>query len=66
MVVAPSFQNCSIGTQLTQRVQLAYEIGFERISLDVETKNSPARHVYKKCGFECGLRKDAHETHDGN
>ena len=32
-----------------------------RRSLDVETKNSRARHVYKKCGFECGPRKDAHE-----
>lgn len=62
VVVAPSFQNCCIGTQLTRRaVQLAYEIGFEKISLDVETKNSRARHVYKKCGFECRPRKDAHE-----
>lgn len=62
VVVAPSFQNYGIGTQLTRRtVQLAYEIGFEKISLDVETKNSRARHVYKKCGFECLPRKDARE-----
>lgn len=62
VVVSPSFQNCGIGTQLARRaMQLAYEIGFEKISLDVEAKNARARHVYKKCGFECLPRKDERE-----
>jgi CBS domain-containing protein/GNAT superfamily N-acetyltransferase len=53
VVVHPPFQNVGIGTQLTRcSVQLAYEIGFERIWLPVEATNVRARHVYKKCGFE--------------
>jgi CBS domain-containing protein len=53
VVVSPPFQNYGIGTQLTRcSVQLAYEIGFERIWLPVESKNVRARHVYRKCGFE--------------
>ena len=62
VVVAPSFQDCGIGTQLTRRaVQWAYEIGFDRVSLDVEARNARARHVYKKCGFQCVRRQDPHE-----
>ncbi|MGA2059164.1 MAG: GNAT family N-acetyltransferase [Thermoguttaceae bacterium] len=53
VVVSPPFQNTGIGTQLTRcSVQLAYEIGFDRIWLPVECTNVRARHVYKKCGFE--------------
>ena len=53
VVVSPPFQNSGIGTQLTRcSVQLAYEIGFDRIWLPVESTNVRARHVYKKCGFE--------------
>jgi CBS domain-containing protein len=62
VTVKPSFQDCGIGTQLTRRaVQWAYEIGFERVSLDVEARNLRARHVYKKCGFQCLPGKDLRE-----
>jgi CBS domain-containing protein/GNAT superfamily N-acetyltransferase len=61
VVVAPSFQNTGIGTQLTHcAVQLAYEIGFEKIWLPVEASNVRARHVYKKCGFSCLPVQDPH------
>jgi CBS domain-containing protein len=53
VVVSPAFQNSGIGTQLTRcSVQLAYEIGFDRIWLPVECTNVRAKHVYRKCGFE--------------
>jgi CBS domain-containing protein/GNAT superfamily N-acetyltransferase len=53
VVVAPQFQDAGIGTQLSRcAVQLAYEIGFERVWLPVESRNVRARHVYRKCGFE--------------
>jgi CBS domain-containing protein len=61
VVVTPAFQNTGIGTQLTHcAVQLAYEIGFEKIWLPVEATNARARHVYKKCGFSCLPVKDRH------
>jgi CBS domain-containing protein/RimJ/RimL family protein N-acetyltransferase len=53
VVVSPPFQNIGIGTQLTRcSIQLAYEIGFDRIWLPVESRNVRARHVYRKCGFK--------------
>jgi CBS domain-containing protein/GNAT superfamily N-acetyltransferase len=53
LVVAPAFQNCGIGTQITQcSLQLCSELGIERIWLSVETTNLRARHVYEKCGFD--------------
>ncbi|MHB1034886.1 MAG: GNAT family N-acetyltransferase [Pirellulales bacterium] len=53
VVVSPPFQNSGIGTQLTRcSVQLAYEIGFNRIWLPVAATNVRAKHVYEKCGFE--------------
>jgi CBS domain-containing protein len=53
VVVSPPHQNTGIGTQLTRcLVQLAYEIGFGRIWLSVESTNLRARHVYGKCGFD--------------
>jgi CBS domain-containing protein len=62
VVVSPRFQNVGIGTQLTRSaVQLAYEVGFERIWLPVEAMNGRARHVYKKCGFEYLPDGDARE-----
>jgi CBS domain-containing protein len=65
LVVSPPFQNCGIGTQLARCcVQLAYEIGFDRIWLPVESKNVRARHVYRKCGFE-NLDGDARELEMG-
>ena len=62
VVVSPPFQNTGIGTQLTRcSVQLAYEIGFDRIWLPVECTNVRARHVYKKCGFQYVSNKQGHE-----
>lgn len=53
VVVSPPFQNTGIGTELARcSVQLAQEIGFEKIRLSVEVTNVKARHIYKKCGFE--------------
>ena len=65
VVVSPPFQNSGIGTQLTRcSILLAYEIGFDRIWLPVESKNVRARHVYRKCGFE-NLNGDARELEMG-
>jgi len=74
VVVAPSFQNTGIGTRLTQSaIQLAYEIGFERVRLTVEARNRRARRVFKKCGFEdlpdvdpweCEMAMDLKRYHD--
>jgi len=62
VVVSPPYQNTGIGTQLTRcAVQMAYEIGFEKIWLPVEATNVRARRVYKKCGFEYLPRRDARE-----
>jgi len=62
LVVSREFQNVGIGTQLTHCcVQLAYEIGFEKIWLPVERTNVRARHVYKKCGFEYLAENDPRE-----
>lgn len=53
IVVAPSFQNRGIGTQLAMHaVELAYEAGYEQVWLSVSVNNSTARHVYTKCGFQ--------------
>lgn len=53
IVVIPPFQYRGIGTQLTQcSIQLAYEAGYEKMWLSVETNNYVARHIYLKCGFE--------------
>ncbi len=62
VVVAPEFQNTGIGTQLTRFVvQLAYEVGFEKLWLGVEARNARARHVYRKCGFEYIPGEDSRE-----
>lgn len=51
-VVTPTHQRIGIGTQMTRcAIQLAYELGFERVWLSVEARNHIARHVYSKCGF---------------
>jgi len=53
VVVSPSVQKVGIGTQMTRSlIQLAEELGFERIRLNVEARNHVARHVYQKCGFQ--------------
>ena len=53
VVVCPGFQNLGIGTELVRScIDLADELGFERIWLPVDATNVRARHVYRKCGFE--------------
>ena len=53
VVVCPSYQNLGIGTELVRScVDLAGELGFERIWLPVDATNVRARHIYRKCGFE--------------
>jgi RimJ/RimL family protein N-acetyltransferase len=53
VVVCPGFQNVGIGTELVRScIDLAGELGFERIWLPVDATNVRARHVYRKCGFE--------------
>jgi GNAT superfamily N-acetyltransferase len=53
VVVCPGFQNLGIGTELVRScIDLAAELGFERIWLPVDATNLRARHVYRKCGFE--------------
>jgi GNAT superfamily N-acetyltransferase len=53
VVVCPGFQNLGIGTELVRScIDLADELGFERIWLPVDSTNVRARHVYRKCGFE--------------
>ena len=53
VVVSPSHQNVGVGTRLVACcAEMAAERGFERIWLPVESTNTRAKHVYKKCGFE--------------
>jgi CBS domain-containing protein len=62
VVVSPGHQNTGIGTELVRcSIQLAYEIGFEKVWLPVESTNVRARHVYKKCGFDYLPGKQARE-----
>ncbi len=53
VVVCPGFQNLGVGTELVRScIDLADELGFQRIWLPVDAANVRARHVYRKCGFE--------------
>jgi diamine N-acetyltransferase len=53
VVVRPGYQNIGVGTELVQCcIDLAGELGFQRIWLPVDATNVRARHVYRKCGFE--------------
>ena len=53
VVVAPGDQNLGIGTHLVRgAIDVAAELGFERIWLPVEAANMRARHVYQKCEFQ--------------
>ena len=53
VVVCPGFQNVGIGTELVRGcIDLADELGFQRIWLPVDATNVRARCVYRKCGFE--------------
>ena len=52
-VVSPGQQKMGIGTELTRcAIQLAHELNFDEILLNVEARNHVARHVYEKCGFQ--------------
>lgn len=54
VAVCPAFQNMGIGTELVRTsIDLAYELGFERVWLPFDATNVRARHVYEKCGFQC-------------
>jgi CBS domain-containing protein/ribosomal protein S18 acetylase RimI-like enzyme len=53
LVVSPESQGLGIGTELARcAVQLAHEMGFERIWFATESRNIIAQHVCRKCGFE--------------
>ena len=53
VAVCPPRQRIGIGTELTRcSIQLAHELAFETIKLNVEANNHVARHVYEKCGFQ--------------
>lgn len=55
--VLPKCQRIGIGTELTRcLIQLAHELDFEGIRLNVEAGNHVARHVYEKCGFRYETR----------
>lgn len=63
VVVAPEYQNTGVGSELCRAsIQVAYEIGFDRIWLDVEATNVRARHVYKKCGFQNVAARQSREV----
>ena len=53
VVVSPPEQRTGIGTELTRcLVQLAHELNYGSVRLNVDAQNHVARHVYEKCGFE--------------
>ena len=53
VVVSQKQQKLGIGGELTRcSIQLAHELGFQAIRLNVEAGNHVARHLYEKCGFE--------------
>ena len=57
VVVSPHHQKIGIGTELTRcLIQLAHELDFDRMKLNVEARNHVARHVYEKCGFHYNSR----------
>lgn len=59
IVISPEHQGVGIGTELTRcAVQLAYEMGYQKMWLCVEPGNMTARHVYSKCGFQYLVRDD--------
>lgn len=62
VVVCPGFQNIGVGSQLMRAcIDVAYELGFQQISLPVDATNVRARHLYEKCGFEYTSDKQARE-----
>jgi len=63
LVISPKYQRIGIGTELTRcAVQIAGELDFEKILLNVEARNHIARHVYEKCGFHQDSHSMAEEV----
>ncbi len=61
IVVAPSYQNVSIGTELVRcSIQVSHELAFKHLWACVETRNLRIQHVLRKCGFDL-LRSDDDE-----
>jgi hypothetical protein len=64
VVVAPALQNLGVGSHLARcAVDLADELGYQKIWLPVDATNARARHIYSRCGFEyvsqdCGRELD--------
>jgi ribosomal protein S18 acetylase RimI-like enzyme len=51
--VLPSLQGRGIGRQMLFQVcQRLFADGYQAITLEVETDNAPALHVYRACGFQ--------------
>jgi ribosomal-protein-alanine N-acetyltransferase len=65
--VAPQWQRCGIGRELTQFfLKLARDYGAERIYLEVRPSNAAARALYATSGFEeVGLRRDYYPAGNG-
>jgi RimJ/RimL family protein N-acetyltransferase len=62
VVVWPLFQNIGIGTELTRCcVQMARNLGYEKLWLPVDSTNLRARHIYVKCGFEYTSQQQSRE-----
>lgn len=61
------YWNLGIGTELiTYATELAKQIGYEQIELEVVAENERAIHLYQKCGFyEIGKRPHAFKYDDG-
>ncbi len=59
IAVSPEFRRRSVGTRMMNRLEeICAERGVGRIILDVATRNTPARSLYRKSGFSSiGFRK---------
>lgn len=63
-----AYWNLGIGTAMIQYLEeLARQIGYEQIELEVVDGNDTARHLYEKCGFvETGKHVRALKYDDGS
>ena len=51
LYMKPEYRGLGIGTQFFQFIENKYKDSAVRLRLEVEKDNSPAIHVYKKCGY---------------
>ena len=60
MAVLPEYRRQGIAKQLIEEMlRLSAEKGCQVCELEVNTENTPAVELYKKCGFEvAGIRKN--------